>query len=107
MSVWRNLLVSAVLVGLAAAVPVLASDALSAKGTCVACHLAKQKLVGPSWHDIAVKYKGKPDAPKKMFDVVRKGGKGVWGPLAMLPVGRDRISDAELTTLIAWTLKTP
>ena len=42
MSIWRNLLVSAVLVGLAAAVHVMASDQLSAKGTCVACHLAKQ-----------------------------------------------------------------
>lgn len=107
MSVWRPLIIATGLVGLAAMGPALASDKLSAKGTCVACHLVNKKLVGPSWHDVAVKYKNKADAPALMFERVRKGGKGVWGPIAMLPVGKDKLTDAELTTLIAWVLKTP
>jgi len=108
MSVWRQLLLSIALVGLAAAVPVMASEALAQKGACIACHLPKQKLVGPSWHDVAAKYKGQADAPRMLAERVRKGGgKNVWGPLPMPPAGRDKLSDAELATLITWVLKTP
>ena len=104
MSVWRPLIIATGLVGLAAMGPALASDKLSAKGTCVACHLVNKKLVGPSWHDVAVKYKNKADAPALMFERVRKGGKGVWGPIPMSPNGPDKISDADLKAAVDWIL---
>lgn len=108
MSVWRHLLVSVALVGLAAALPAMASEQLAIKGTCIACHQARQKVVGPSWHDVAAKYKGQADAPRLLAERVRKGGgKNVWGPLLMPPVPRDKLNDAELAAVIAWVLKTP
>jgi cytochrome c len=104
---FRHALAAALVGGLLAAPLVFASEQISVKATCAACHTATKKLVGPSWHDVAVKYKGKADAPKLLAERVRKGGKDVWGPVPMLPLGPDRISDADLKTVIAWILKTP
>jgi len=87
--------------------PVLASEQIAIKATCATCHLPAKKLVGPSWHDVAAKYKGKADAPAMLAQRVRKGGKDVWGPIPMLPLGPDKINDADLKTVIAWVLKTP
>jgi len=103
----RPALAAAVLAGLLTAPVAFASEQIAIKGTCATCHMAAKKLVGPSWHDVAAKYKGKADAPKMLAERVRKGGKDVWGPVPMLPLGPDRISDADLKTVIAWILKTP
>ena len=87
---------------LAAALALLASpawagpeDALN-KGGCMACHSKEKKLVGPSFKDIATKYKGNTLALALLTDKVRKGGKGTFGPIPMSPNGPDKISDADL-----------
>lgn len=90
-----------------AAPAAFASEQIAVKATCASCHTAAKKLVGPSWHDVAARYKGKADAPKLLAERVRKGGKDVWGPVPMLPMGPDKINDADLKTVIAWILKTP
>lgn len=74
------------------------------KGGCVACHAKDKKLVGPSFKDIAAKYAGK-DVSAQLFDKVRKGGSGVWGPIPMSANGPDKIGDAELKEAIAVILK--
>jgi cytochrome c len=74
------------------------------KGGCVACHAKDKKLVGPSFKDIAAKYAGK-DVGAQLFDKVRKGGSGVWGPIPMSANGPDKIGDAELKEAIAVILK--
>jgi cytochrome c len=98
---------AALLATLFAGQPAAASEQISVKATCATCHAATKKIIGPSWHDVAVKYKGKADAPALLAQRVRKGGKDVWGPVAMMPLGPDRISDADLKAMIAWVLKTP
>ena len=92
---------------LAAAMAVLATPAWSAtpdeamnKAGCMACHTKDKKLVGPSFKDIAVKYKGQPDAVAKLSEKVRKGGSGVFGPVPMAPNPPDKISDADLKAAI-------
>jgi cytochrome c len=75
-----------------------------AKAGCTACHTKDKKLVGPAFKDIAAKYKGQ-DVSAKLFDKVRKGGSGVWGPIPMSPNGPDKIGDAELHAVIAAILK--
>lgn len=89
------------------AAPVLASEKLSAQGGCATCHAGAKKGIGPSWHDIAAKYKGQADAPALLARRVREGSKGVWGPLPMAPTPAAKIGDADLNVLIAWVLKTP
>ena len=80
-----------------------ADDTLNKTG-CMACHAKDKKLVGPSFKDIAAKYKGQ-DASAKLFDKVRKGGSGVFGPIPMSPNGPDKIADPDLKDAIAVILK--
>lgn len=74
------------------------------KGGCMACHTKDKKLVGPAFKDIAAKYKGQ-DASAKLFDKVRKGGAGVFGPIPMSPNGPDKIGDTDLKEAIEFILK--
>ena len=79
-------------------------EAALTKSGCMACHAKDKKLVGPSFKDIAAKYKGK-DASAQLFDKVRKGGSGVFGPIPMSPNGPDKIADQDLKDAIAVILK--
>lgn len=89
----------------AASTPALASQELAQKALCTACHAVDKKIVGPSYQDVAAKYKGQGAAAAALFDKVRKGSTGVWGTVPMPPTGPDKISDADLKTVIAWVLK--
>ena len=44
--------------GLAAFLPAKANEELAKKHGCFACHTVDQKLVGPSYKDVAAKYGG-------------------------------------------------
>jgi cytochrome c len=74
------------------------------KGGCVACHSVDKKMVGPSYKDIAAKYKGQ-DATAKLMEKVRKGGSGVFGPTPMAPTPATKINDADLKTVVEAILK--
>lgn len=87
------------------ATPALADpEAAMNKAGCMACHAKDKKLVGPSFKDIAAKYKGQ-DASAKLMDKVRKGGSGVFGPIPMAPNGPEKISDADLKAAVDFILK--
>lgn len=74
------------------------------KAGCMACHTQEKKLVGPSFKDIAAKYKGQ-GAEAKLMEKVRKGGSGSFGPIPMSPNGPDKINDADLQTVVKYILK--
>ncbi len=74
------------------------------KAGCTACHAQDKKLVGPSYKDVAAKYKGQ-DVTAKMIDKVRNGGKGVWGPVPMPPNPVSKINDADLKAAVESILK--
>ncbi|MCZ8074487.1 MAG: c-type cytochrome [Paucibacter sp.] len=74
------------------------------KAGCMACHAKDKKLVGPSFKDIAAKYKGQ-DAAAVLAQKVRSGGKGVFGPIPMPPNPPEKISDADLKDGVGWILK--
>jgi cytochrome c len=95
----------AIALGTAAAAPAMASEEIIKKARCVACHAVDQKRVGPSYKDVAAKYKGQADAVAVLSAKVRHGGSGVWGQVPMTPNGPDKISDADLKTAIEWILK--
>ncbi len=79
-------------------------DAMNKAG-CMACHAKDKKLIGPSFKDIAAKYKGQ-DATAKLMDKVRKGGSGVFGPIPMAPNPPEKINDADLKSAVEFILKT-
>jgi len=73
-------------------------DAMTKAG-CMACHAKDKKMVGPSFKDIAAKYKGQ-DVVAKLTEKVRKGGSGVFGPIPMAPNPTEKINDADLKAAI-------
>jgi cytochrome c len=81
------------------------TEAAMNKAGCMACHTKDKKLIGPSFKDIAAKYKGQGDAATKLADKVRKGGSGVFGPVPMSPNGADKISDKDLKEAVELILK--
>ncbi|HRP27319.1 MAG TPA: c-type cytochrome [Burkholderiaceae bacterium] len=74
------------------------------KAGCLACHSDDKKVVGPSYKDVAKKYKGQPDAVAHLMEKVRKGGSGVWGPVPMSPNPPSKISDADLKAAVEYIM---
>ncbi len=60
-------------VGLAAAGTASAQEALAKSSGCLGCHDVSAKKVGPSFKDIAAKYKGKADAEGKLVTALTEG----------------------------------
>jgi cytochrome c len=69
---------------------------------CMGCHAVDRKVVGPSFQQIAAKYKGDAQAPAKLVNKVKDGGSGVWGVLPMPP--HPTMSDADIRTVVDWVL---
>ncbi|MBE2295157.1 MAG: c-type cytochrome [Phycisphaerales bacterium] len=77
-------------------------EELAKKYNCLACHQVDKKLVGPSYQEVAAKYKGQPDAAAKLSAKIKAGGVGVWGQIPMPP--NPTVPDADMNTLVAWIL---
>ena len=88
--------------GVAVSTPAMADLALATAKNCMACHAVANKLVGPSYKDVAAKYAGQADAADKLAVKVMKGGSGVWGVIPM--PANPQVSAAEAKTLVAWVL---
>ena len=80
-----------------------AARALAEKNLCFSCHKVEEKLVGPSYRNVAQKYQGDVEAQARIIARLQKGGKGVWGTMPMPPVGKD-VPEGDLKTIIAWIL---
>lgn len=86
----------------AVATPAMADMQLATSKNCMACHAVANKLVGPSYKDIAAKYAGQADAQEKLVTKVIKGGGGVWGAIPM--PANPQVSPADAQKLVAWVL---
>lgn len=74
---------------------------LMQKNACLACHALSSKGLGPSFSDIAARYKGRPDAENYLSGKIRSGGQGVWGALAMPAQAVSATESAELARWLA------
>ena len=92
--------------GLMAAGSAMAADmpALAKKMNCTACHAIDKKVVGPSWQDVANKYKGDATAAEKLRVKVSKGGSDAWGTMPMPPSDAAGTKQAEMKELVAFIL---
>lgn len=86
----------------AAANMTTATAALLNANGCLGCHGIDQKIVGPSYHEVALKYRGQPDAANKLAESIRKGGAGKWGQMPMPPF--TQLSSEELRSLAEFVL---
>jgi len=94
---------SMLLGGQAGAADAKAAEALAQKSGCLACHSIEKKVLGPSYKDVAAKYKGDKTAEAKLITKVKVGGSGVWGPMPM-PANSPQVKDADIKTVVQWIL---
>lgn len=100
----RKIALTLALAGIAVALPAQATEELAKKNACMACHAIDKKLVGPSFKDIAAKYRADKNAEAMLTDKVKKGGSGVWGQIPMPP--NAAVPEADIKTLVKWVLST-
>jgi cytochrome c len=73
----------------------LPGRSLMEKSDCKSCHLPDQKSAGPSYKDIAFKYKGQRGATDQLAAKVVKGGAGAWGTTEMSAHPQISVEDAK------------
>lgn len=77
--------------------------ALVGKNGCMSCHDMDKRLVGPSFREIAARYKGDKEAAAGLVKKVRGGGVGTFGSIPM-PANSPQVSDADIRSIVAWIL---
>ena len=82
--------------------PAHAGKLLMAESDCKSCHLINQKSAGPSYFDVAKKYKGDTKAIETLSNKILSGGSGVWGntPMAAHP----QIKKVDASTMVDYIL---
>ena len=83
------------------AVPAHASLELATKSKCTTCHQVDKKLLGPTFKQVAAKYKGQKTAEAMLADSLLKGAKNKWGKIPMPP---QKITPADAQKLSKWIL---
>src|SRR6266568_7505923 len=79
-----------------------AAEDMMKKDGCAACHAIDKKVIGPSYQEVAAKYKGDAGAAAKLADKVKKGGVAAWGQIPMPQ--NAQVSDADIKNLVEWIL---
>lgn len=97
-TLWMVLALGSMLPGLA-----LANADLARSKNCMGCHAVSNKVLGPSFKEVAAKYAGQKGAEKQLVTKVIKGSSGTWGVIAMPP---NAVSQGEAQTLVKWILST-
>lgn len=87
-----------------ASFPASADLALATAKNCMGCHAVERKVLGPSYKDVAAKYRDDKSAPDKLVSKVLKGGSGAWGTVVM--PANPQVSEADAKKLVAWVLST-
>ena len=68
---------------------------------CSACHQVDKKFIGPSFQEIAAKYRSDNGAESSLVEKVRKGSSGVWGAIPMPP---SALREDDIRALVKWIL---
>ncbi len=76
--------------------------ALVTKSDCMTCHKINQQLIGPSFTQIAMRYKDQSSAINKLSGKVIKGGAGVWGQIPMTP--HPQLSKEDAAQMVKYIL---
>lgn len=98
----RVISAAAVTLGLLLAGGAQADEKLAQANGCMTCHQIDKKILGPSYKDVAAKYRGNAGAEAAMVKKVKEGGKGAWGEMAMPP--NAHVKDADIQVIVKWIL---
>lgn len=69
---------------------------------CVGCHKEQEKLVGPSYNQVAKKYENTPKNISMLAGKIINGGKGVWGEIPM--TAHPQISKQDAEEMVSYIL---
>ena len=78
-----------------------ATQELASNHGCLACHAQDRRVVGPSFDEVAARYRTQAGSDSKLAAKIRAGGGGAWGETAMPPSGLD---DGQALELARWIL---
>ncbi|BAV09904.1 cytochrome c551/c552 [Filimonas lacunae] len=73
---------------------------LVAKNDCLSCHKIEDKMLGPSYRQVANKYENNEANIKMLANKVIQGGQGVWGPVPM--TAHPQLSEADAQQMIKY-----
>jgi cytochrome c len=76
--------------------------ALIAKSDCRSCHSVTEKVLGPAFTQVGLKYKGDPGATDRLTKKIIEGGQGVWGD-AQMPA-HPTLADADAKAIVKYIL---
>jgi cytochrome c len=79
-----------------------ANEKLAQASGCMTCHGVDKKVIGPSFKEVATKYRNDKSAEAALIKKVKAGGKGVWGEIPMPP--NPHVKDQDAKTLVEWIL---
>jgi cytochrome c len=79
-----------------------ASEKLAQSSGCMTCHAIDRKTIGPSYKDIAAKYRNDKGAEASLVKKVKSGGSGVWGPTPMPP--NAHVKEDDIKAMVTWIL---
>jgi cytochrome c len=102
--VMRFAIVAMATFGVLAAGNAAANEKLAQSNGCMTCHAVDKKVIGPSYKEIAAKYRSDKAAEANLVKKVKAGGSGVWGPTPMPP--NAHIKEDDIKTLVQWVLAT-
>ena len=74
--------------------------ALAQDKSCLRCHAVERHFVGPSFQQIADRYRGDPGAADRLATKIRQGSVGQWGRVIM--PRQPQVSAADAAVLAAW-----
>lgn len=107
----KELTVRTIVAGVLLSVATVAGAAevpeIARKDGCMACHRVDVKYLGPSFQDIADRYRDDPAAFDNMVDKVTNGGFGGWGRMPMPASDPKFVSPADVKALVNYILKLP
>ena len=85
-----------------AAVDTKKGETLISKSDCFACHKINEKLLGPSYKDVANKYSSTKANIDYLVAKIKNGGSGVWGAIPMSP--HPALSDDDAAAMVQYIL---
>ena len=50
---------------------------------CLGCHKVEEKMIGPSYREVAKKYENTPENVEMLAEKIIKGSSGIWGDVPM------------------------
>ena len=72
---------------------------------CLTCHKVDEKLIGPSYKEVAAKYDNTPENAEMMATRIIEGSSGIWGSAVMTPHAGLSKENAKKMVAYIMTLK--